>query len=98
MCFDRNINGNRDIKFLIWINGHCTAQMKETYFKCTYLENLSFFVVYLCKIMSLKKGYGYETILNHKITYFDIISSCKISFKFDVVVPGCNISRDIRTQ
>ena len=26
MCFDRNINGNRDVKFLIGIIGHCTDQ------------------------------------------------------------------------
>ena len=24
MCFDRNINGNRDVKFLNGIIGHCT--------------------------------------------------------------------------
>ena len=28
MCFDRNINGNRDVKFLIGIIGHCTDQRK----------------------------------------------------------------------
>ena len=27
-CFDRNINGNRDVKFLIAIIGHCTDQRK----------------------------------------------------------------------
>ena len=26
MCFDRNINGNMDVKFLIGIIGHCTGQ------------------------------------------------------------------------
>ena len=26
MCFDRNINGNRDVKFLIGIIGHCTDE------------------------------------------------------------------------
>jgi len=26
MCFDRNINGNRDVKFWIGIIGHCTDQ------------------------------------------------------------------------
>ena len=28
MCFDRNINGNRDVNFLIGIIGHCTDQRK----------------------------------------------------------------------
>ena len=28
MCFDRNINGNRAVKFLIAIIGHCTDQRK----------------------------------------------------------------------
>ena len=28
MCFDRNINGNRDVKFLIGIIGHCTDPRK----------------------------------------------------------------------
>ena len=28
MYFDRNINGNRDVKFLIAIIGHCTDQRK----------------------------------------------------------------------
>jgi len=28
ICFDRNINGNRDVKFLIAIIGHCTDQRK----------------------------------------------------------------------
>jgi hypothetical protein len=28
MCFDRHINGNRDVKFLIAIIGHCTDQRK----------------------------------------------------------------------
>ena len=32
MCFDRNINGNRDVKFLITIIGHCTDQRKLLYF------------------------------------------------------------------
>ena len=31
MCFDRNINGNRDVKFLIAIIGHCTDQRKLLY-------------------------------------------------------------------
>ena len=31
MCFDRNINGNRDVKFLIWIIGHCTDQRNLLY-------------------------------------------------------------------
>jgi hypothetical protein len=26
MCFDRNINGNRDVNFLIGIIGHCTDE------------------------------------------------------------------------
>ena len=26
MCFERNINGNRDVKFLIGIIGHCTDE------------------------------------------------------------------------
>jgi hypothetical protein len=26
MCFDRNINGNRDVEFLIGIIGHCTDE------------------------------------------------------------------------
>ena len=28
ICFDRNINGNMDVKFLIAIIGHCTNQRK----------------------------------------------------------------------
>ena len=32
MCFDRNINGNRDVKFLIGIIGHCTDQRKLLYY------------------------------------------------------------------
>jgi hypothetical protein len=32
MCFDRNINGNRDVKFLIGIIGHCTDPRKLLYF------------------------------------------------------------------
>ena len=32
MCFDRNINGNRDVKFLILV----TALMKETYFRTIF--------------------------------------------------------------
>jgi hypothetical protein len=28
MCFDRKINGNRDVKFLIGIIGHCTDGRK----------------------------------------------------------------------
>ena len=31
MCFDRNINGNMDVKFLIGIIGHCTDQRKLLY-------------------------------------------------------------------
>jgi len=31
MCFDRNINGNRNVKFLIGIIGHCTDQRKLLY-------------------------------------------------------------------
>ena len=31
MCFDRNINGNGDVKFLIGIIGHCTDQRKLLY-------------------------------------------------------------------
>ena len=33
MCFDRNINRNRDVKFFDWDYLHLTALMKETYFK-----------------------------------------------------------------
>ena len=32
MCFDRNINRNRHVKFLIGIIDHYTALTKETYF------------------------------------------------------------------
>ena len=32
MCFDRNINGNRDVNFLIGIIGHCTDQRKLLYY------------------------------------------------------------------
>ena len=32
MCFDRNINGNRDVKFLIGIIGHCTDQRNLLYY------------------------------------------------------------------
>ena len=31
MCFDRNINGNRDVKFLIGIIGHCTDERNLLY-------------------------------------------------------------------
>ena len=31
MYFDRNINGNRDVKFLIGIIGHCTDQRTLLY-------------------------------------------------------------------
>ena len=31
ICFDRNINGNRDVKFLIGIIGHCTDGRKLLY-------------------------------------------------------------------
>ena len=31
MCFDRNINGNRDVKFSIGIIGHCTDQRNLLY-------------------------------------------------------------------
>jgi hypothetical protein len=31
MCFDRNINGNRDVKFLIGIIGHCTDGRNSLY-------------------------------------------------------------------
>ena len=36
MCFDRNINGNRDVKFLIAIIGHCTDQRKLLYFQICF--------------------------------------------------------------
>ena len=32
MCFDRNINGNRDVKFLIGIIGHCTDERNLLYY------------------------------------------------------------------
>ena len=31
MCFDRNVNGNRDVKILIGIIGHCTDQRNLLY-------------------------------------------------------------------
>ena len=31
MCFERNFNGNRDVKFLIGIIGHCTDQRNLLY-------------------------------------------------------------------
>jgi hypothetical protein len=37
MCFDRNINGNRDVKFLIGIIGHCTDERKLLYDVPLYL-------------------------------------------------------------
>ena len=37
MCFDRNINGNRDVKFLIGIIGQCTDERNILYHMyCTY--------------------------------------------------------------
>ena len=44
MCFDRNINGNRDVKFLIGINGHCTDERNLT---------ISSIKLYLIKILQL---------------------------------------------
>ena len=32
LCFDKNINGKRYVKFLIGIIGHCTALTRETCF------------------------------------------------------------------
>ena len=47
MCFDRNINGNRDVKFLVGIIGHCTDElMKETYFKLLKIRDLAFVCPY----------------------------------------------------
>ena len=43
MCFDRNINGNRDVKFLIGIIGHCTDQRKILYLL------FYFSIMYRCK-------------------------------------------------
>jgi hypothetical protein len=40
MCFDRNINGNRDVKFLIGIIGHSTDQRKLLYL-CNGGQNLT---------------------------------------------------------
>jgi hypothetical protein len=37
MCFDRNIDGNRDVKFLIGIIGHCTDQRKLLYHNEAFL-------------------------------------------------------------
>ena len=54
MCFDRNINGNRDVKFLIAVIGHCTEQRKllQPYLFCPIdclllmsNKNLSFFSI-----------------------------------------------------
>ena len=36
MCFDRNINGKRDVKFLIGIIGHCTDQRNLLYQKSDF--------------------------------------------------------------
>ena len=44
MCFDRNINGNRDVKFLIAIIGHCTDQRKLLY----WLSLLNFSLTLHC--------------------------------------------------
>ena len=38
MCFDRNINGNMDVKLLIAIIGHCTDQRKLLYERNTLLK------------------------------------------------------------
>ena len=38
MCFDGNINGNKDVKFLIDIIGHCTDQRKLLYERNTLLK------------------------------------------------------------
>ena len=39
MCFDRNINGNKDVKFLIAIIGHCTDQRKLLYNRFYSVKN-----------------------------------------------------------
>ena len=41
MCFDRNINGNRDVKFLIGVIGQCT------YFSAEILIKVSLVLVNL---------------------------------------------------
>ena len=39
MCFDRNINGNRDVKFLIGIIGHCTDKRNLLYLSQFWLHS-----------------------------------------------------------
>ena len=38
MCFDRNINGNRDVKFWIGIIGHCTDERNLLYQTSIFLQ------------------------------------------------------------
>jgi hypothetical protein len=43
MCFDRNINGNRDVKFLIGIIGHCTDERNLLYSKRWFIKCIDAF-------------------------------------------------------
>ena len=55
MCFDRNINGNRDVKFLIGIIGHCTDQLLMSFFSA-YLDPLFLLdILYFFKIVLPEK-------------------------------------------
>ena len=44
MCFDRAMHGNRGVKFLIGIIGHCTDERKLLYYTEVVFDNKSYVV------------------------------------------------------
>ena len=67
MCFDRKINGNRDVKFLIGIIGHCTDGRKLLYLPICSIH----FVLVYTKRSVYKNSIEHEYILEgHCILVF----------------------------
>ena len=83
MCFDRNINGYRDVKFLIGIIGHCTDEKNLLYYfsfsRLGVEETMDFLHYYredtnnnLVNLEELRKTECIEQIMNQFTTYYGV--------------------------